>query len=84
MRREVGATLVSDRFAEDLADFLFNAATMTACTTLELGLHVIVREIEMLRSRGALRASRPELIPDALRVRQACFHRGADLQAQAR
>lgn len=35
------AAFVSDRVAENLADFLFSAKTMTSCAVLKLGLHVV-------------------------------------------
>ncbi len=40
--RCLSAALLSDRVAEDLADFFFSAMTVTACATLELGFQVVV------------------------------------------
>jgi hypothetical protein len=39
-------TLVLDRIPEDLAGFLFHAATMRACATLEPGFHVVVEVLD--------------------------------------
>ncbi|MFY9821773.1 MAG: hypothetical protein WAM82_10330 [Thermoanaerobaculia bacterium] len=38
----LGDPLLLDRVAENLADFLFRAVTMTACASLKLELHVVV------------------------------------------
>jgi hypothetical protein len=50
--RWLGFAFVPDRVAEDLADFLLSAVTMTACAALKLGLYVVVEMSDQELSHG--------------------------------
>jgi hypothetical protein len=52
--RRRDATLVPHRVAEDLTDFLFSAAAMTARAALKLDLHVIIEVSDQELSHGRM------------------------------